>query len=201
MNRKVVLNTPLGEGDVRALHVGEVFYLTGTIFTARDLATHQLLKKGVPAGLDPTGLALYHCGPIVRERSGEWEIIAAGPTTSMRMEGTMPMLIERLGIRLIIGKGGMGPATLKALRRFGAVYGAFTGGAAQTATQAIKGVTGVYLMDELGPVEAVWALDVEHFGPLITAMDAHGNSLYQQVQERAMEAASRLRHGAWVLER
>lgn len=191
MRGSKVLYIPVGEDEIRALKLGEAFFITGTIFTARDLASARLLHNDGQEGLEIRGSAIYHCGPIVRNKRGAWEVIAAGPTTSMRMEPTMAELIEKLGIRLIIGKGGMGPRTLKALQRFGAVYAAFTGGAAQVAAEAIKGVKGVYYLEELGPVEAMWALNVERFGPLIVAMDAHGHSLYERVQTSAMEKLER----------
>lgn len=176
---KRVLKTPISEEDVRALGAGDVIYISGTMFTARDEAHKVLLERGEPFPLE--GLALFHCGPVVRKRDGEWEVIAAGPTTSMRMESLEPDFLRRFKPRVIIGKGGMGEGTLRALGEVGAVYCHFTGGAGALAAQRIKGVREVHFLEELGSPEAVWVFEVERFGPLVVAMDAHGRSLYAEL--------------------
>jgi fumarate hydratase subunit beta len=114
--------------------------------------------------------------------NGEWELVAAGPTTSTRMNTLEPQFIEKFGPRVIIGKGGMGKETLKAMEKFGCVYLALTGGAAVLAAKGIKKVKGVEWFD-LGMPEALWILEGENFGPLIVAMDTHGNSLFDDVEK------------------
>lgn len=173
------LRTPIGEDEVRALRAGDVIRISGLLFTARDEAHKVLLERGAPFPLE--GLALFHCGPVVRRRDNTWEVIAAGPTTSMRMESLEPEFLRRFKPRVIIGKGGMGEGTLRALQEVGAVYCHFTGGAGALAAQAIKGVREVHYLEELGIPEAVWVFEVEKFGPLVVAMDSHGNSLYEEV--------------------
>jgi len=86
----------------------------------------------------------------------------------------------------VIGKGGMGKRTTEGMKKYGAVYGAFTGGAAVLAAKAIKNVSGVEWFD-LGMPEALWILDVEEFGPLIVAIDTHGNNLFEEVKEKVEE--------------
>ncbi len=174
-----VFETPIAEERIRKLEAGDVIYVSGIIFTARDEAHKVLLERGEPFPLE--GLALFHCGPVVRKRGEAWEVIAAGPTTSMRMESLEPRFLRKFKPRVIIGKGGMGAGTLKALVEVGAVYCHFTGGAGALAARAIKGVREVHYLEELGIPEAIWVFEVERFGPLVVAMDSHGRSLYAEV--------------------
>ena len=183
-----ILTTPISEEEVRGLSAGDVIYVSGLLFTARDEAHRVLLERGAPFPLE--GLALFHCGPVVQKVGEAWRVVAAGPTTSARMELFQADFLEKFRSRVIIGKGGMGERTLKALSQVGAVYTHFTGGAGALAAQAIRRVKEVHFLEELGIPEAVWVFEVERFGPLVVAMDAHGRSLYAdltQVVERNME--------------
>ncbi len=139
-------------------------------------------SRAIPVDLE--GGVLFHCGPLVVKRNG-WELIAAGPTTSARMNGLEPRFIEASGVRGIIGKGGMSRPTVNAMKEHGCVYFSMTGGAAVLAAEGIKKVEGVEWLD-LGVPEALWILEVENLGPLTVAIDAHGNSLYEGV-EREVE--------------
>ncbi|RLI53216.1 MAG: fumarate hydratase [Candidatus Thorarchaeota archaeon] len=183
-----ILYTPIAESDARKLKAGDVIHVSGILFTARDEAHRVLLERGAPFPLE--GLALFHCGPVVQKVGEGWRVVAAGPTTSARMELFEAEFLEKFRPRVIIGKGGMGEKTLKALGEVGAVYTHFTGGAGALAAQAIRRVKEVHFLEELGIPEAVWVFEVEKFGPLVVAMDAHGRSLYAdlaQVVERNME--------------
>ena len=178
-----MLETPLVEDEIRYLTIGDVVHITGEIITGRDEAHMRALeyneqKKELPVNFQ--GAALFHCGPIMQKRGEEWHLVAAGPTTSSRMNTLEPEFIESFGIRAVIGKGGMSRPTLDAMKKHGCVYLAATGGAALLAARAIKRVKGVYWFD-LGMPEALWVLDAEGFGPLIVAMDSHGNSLYEHI--------------------
>jgi len=181
------LKLPLSEKEIRSLKAGDIIYLSGSIVTARDAAhrrmiNHIKMKRLLPISLK--GSAIYHCGPIMRRINGRWAVISAGPTTSMRMEPFESEIIKELGVRLIIGKGGMGLKTTRAMKNYGAVYGAFTGGAGVLAARFIKRVLDVKWLD-LGMPEAMWTFLVEDFGPLVVAIDSHGNNLYNEVQVRA----------------
>ncbi len=185
------LKTPISEEDVRKLKVGDIVYISGIMVTARDAAHKRALtlaKEGkfdeIPANFE--GLALYHCGPVVKKVGDEWKIIAGGPTTSARMESIEGDFIRTFKVRAIIGKGGMGKNTAEAAKEVGAFYGAFTGGAAALAAKSIKRVIDVHWLD-LGTPEAVWVLEVEEFGPLVVAIDSHGNNLYEQVLKEVDE--------------
>ncbi len=182
---KINLTIPLTEEVVRNLNFGDVVYLTGTIYTARDEAHIHALeasKTGSDLPVDLSGSVIYHCGPIMKKTvNDQWEIVAAGPTTSSRMNSLEPEFIERFGARAIIGKGGMSKPTVEAMKKFGCVYLAFTGGAAILAANGIKSVQGVYWY-ELGMPEALWVLNADHFGPVIVAIDTHGNNIYDEVE-------------------
>lgn len=174
--------------------MGDIAYLTGTVVTARDEAHQRMVefleeRRRIP--VDVNGLAIYHCGPVVRRSDGDWIVIAAGPTTSMRMERFADKIIRSLNVKLIIGKGGMGAKTGEAMREFGAAYGAFTGGAAVLAARLIQRVRQVEWLD-LGMPEAVWVFEVENFGPLTISIDAHGGNLFQEVRQGAKRKAKRI---------
>jgi len=187
LSRILNIETPISEDQIRKLKVGDVVYLTGTVITARDQAHRRMVqfledRQRIP--FDLNGLAVYHCGPVVRRLDGEWVVVAAGPTTSMRMERFEDKIIRNFQARLIVGKGGMGAKTLEAMKDVGAVYGAFTGGAAVLASKFIKKVTKAEWLD-LGMPEAVWTFQVGDFGPLIISMDAHGQNLFEEIRRKA----------------
>ena len=183
------LMTPISEEEIRKLRVNDVLYVSGTMFTARDQAHKRAIeyfKQAKPLPINPEGLAVFHCGPIVKKKEDRWTIVAAGPTTSTRMEIFEDEFIKNFKVRVIIGKGGMGKRTTEAMAKYGAVYGAFTGGAAILAAKAIKSVRSVEWLD-LGMPEAMWILDVEEFGPLAIAIDSHGNNLFEDVKRKVEE--------------
>jgi fumarate hydratase class I len=176
--------------DVRTLKLGETVLLDGLVHTGRD-RFHKHLHDGgaLPAGVDLSTSALYHCGPVMVPETSEtgetsWRMVAGGPTTSSREEPYEADIIARFGLRLIIGKGGMGEATLKACQEHGCVYLQAVGGAATSIANAVERVEGVDFLDEFGAAEAMWHLRVRNF-PVTVAMDAHGNSLYKEVQTRS----------------
>ena len=170
------LRTPVSREDVLSLRAGEVVYLSGVLVTARDRAHRRLLEQpeDVPVGLN----VIYHCGPLVRKTRDAWEVLSAGPTTSARMEPYLEQLLERFGTRIIVGKGGLSKAAGELLKKHTCAYLAFTGGAGALAARAVKRVRSVHWL-ELGIPEALWVLEVERFGPLVVAMDAHGESVYR----------------------
>jgi fumarate hydratase subunit beta len=181
--------TPISEEDVRKLKVNDVLYVTGTIVTARDQAHKRALeffKQGKPLPINLEGLAVFHCGPVVSKEGDKWIAVAAGPTTSTRMDIFEDEFIKNFKVRVVIGKGGMGKKTTDAMAKYGAVYGAFTGGAAILAAKAIKNVKSVEWLD-LGTPEALWIFEVEEFGPLAVAIDSHGNNIFTDIQKKVEE--------------
>ena len=178
------LITPLKNADIKKLRAGDPVYVSGRIYTARDKAHQKALKEGRFPG-DLKGGVDFHCGPIAKKGKNGWKMVAIGPTTSSRMNEFEPGFIERFGVAAIIGKGGMDKKVLDAMKGK-AVYLAMTGGCAATAASRIKEVSSVEWL-ELGEPEAVWALEAENLGPLIVAMDASGNSIYEEVNSKVQK--------------
>jgi len=189
----VELKLPMDEKTVRDLKVGASVELTGRMITGRD-AAHLWLLEDTRQEVAPylEGTVIYHCGPVVRQLEDEtYEFVAAGPTTSIREEPYQAEVIERYGLRGVIGKGGMGLKTLEGLRRSGALYLHAVGGAAQVLAQAVKKVERVFMLEEFGVPEALWVIQVEKF-PVMVTMDAHGGSLHTEVEAFSKEQFERL---------
>jgi len=189
------LKTPISEEDVRKLKVNDVIYVTGTIVTARDAAHKKALElhregRKLPFSLE--GLAVFHCGPIIKKEGEKWVVVAAGPTTSTRMDQFEDEFVDAFKVRVVIGKGGMGRRTTDAMKKYGAVYGAFTGGAGVLAAKAVKNVKTVEWLQELGMPEALWVFEVEEFGPLTVAIDSHGSNLYDEVRKKTEESRAKI---------
>ena len=179
--REIPIQSPLSEDTVRSLKVGDVVLVSGRMFTGRDAVHAHLMKHDPP--VDLRGSVLYHCGPVVVKEGDTWRVTAAGPTTSIREEPYQGEIIQRYGVRAVIGKGGMGAKTLAAMKASGAVYLNAIGGAAQFYARAITNVDGVSLL-EFGTPEAMWHLTVNGF-PAIVTMDAHGNSLHKDIEQES----------------
>jgi tartrate/fumarate subfamily iron-sulfur-dependent hydro-lyase beta chain len=181
------LQTPFSEADIRKLKVNDVLYISGTVVTARDQAHKRALnfhKESKVLPVDLEDLAVYHCGPIMSKQPDDsWVTVAAGPTTSTRLELYEDEFIKTFKPRVLIGKGGMGTKTTDALAMFGAVYCAFTGGAAVLAAKAIQKVKHVEWLD-LGMPEAMWILEVSEFGPLVVAIDSQGHNLFADIAQK-----------------
>jgi fumarate hydratase subunit beta len=183
---EINLKLPISESSIRELKLGDVVRLTGTIYTARDEAHKHALdaaSDGKALPVDFTDSAVFHCGPIMKKiDDSTWQLVAAGPTTSSRMNTLEPDFIEQFQVRIIIGKGGMSKPTVDAMQKFGCIYLALTGGAAILAAKGVSSVKGVHWY-ELGMPEALWILETANFGPLVVAIDANGNSIYDHVNE------------------
>ena len=178
---------PFTEEDVRSLKLGDTVEITGTIFTARDAAHQYLVSHPAPEQPAPdlTNAVIYHCGPvIVHDANGKWRVTAAGPTTSSREEPYEATLIERFGLKAIIGKGGMGPKTAEACKKFGCVYLHAVGGAAQILAASVVNIPNVYYYDQFGAPEAIWQFEVKDF-PAVVTMDANGNSRHADVKQHS----------------
>ena len=187
--REVALQAPISEDQIRSLKVGDVVLISGRVYTGRDAVHAHLMKHDPP--VDLRGGVLYHCGPVVAKDAQGWRVTAAGPTTSIREEPYQADIVKRFGVRVVMGKGGMGAKTLAGLKEAGAVYLNGVGGAAQFYARCIERVDGVSLM-EFGTPEAMWHLTVKDF-PAIVTMDAHGNSLHKEIEEESGRALEQLR--------
>lgn len=184
-----VLPTPVTEAQVRALRVNDTVTLEGALFGIRDANQIALFDQGRATRFDMRGHAAIHTAPNVRkvapspEHPTGYAPVCVGTTTSARMERFTRPLMERLGVRLIVGKGGLGKGSLEAFAALGGAYLAIIGGTAALETTWIEAIEDVDL-DDLNP-ESLWKFRVQGFGPLLVAMDAHGGSLYEAVEDRA----------------
>lgn len=187
------LNYPFTLQAIKELRAGDSVRLSGTIFTGRD-RLHKFLAEGGHSPVDLRDGALYHCGPVVVREQDEWRVKAAGPTTSIREEPYMAQVIANHGVRVIIGKGGMGARTLAACVSHGCVYLQAVGGAAALLARCIKRVESVYFLDEFGSAEAMWKLEAEGF-ELVVGMDTYGCDLYQEMRLASLAKLQALRLG------
>jgi fumarate hydratase subunit beta len=193
------LTIPIPDEDIRSLKVGDTVFLNGIIVTGRDAAHKFMVEEFIrkPASPDQEELyaelkkllgggVIYHCGPVVKKNEdGSWSFVAAGPTTSIREEVYEPDVIEHFNLKGVIGKGGMGPYTLKACHDQPAVYLHAIGGAASLIAQSVKEVVDVHKM-EFGVPEAMWVIRVEDF-PVVVTMDSHMQSIHDQVEAASQE--------------
>ncbi len=179
------LTYPFDEKQVRALKAGDTVSIDGLVHTGRD-KFHKWFADGNRVEVDFKDGALYHCGPVVIGKPGAWQVVAAGPTTSVRENPYEPDFIARSGVRLIIGKGGMDAATLAAMKRYGCVYIQAVGGAAALSAAAVKKVAGVSYLEEFGAAEACWHFEMRGFTGVV-GMDAHGKSLFAEVEAQSKE--------------
>ena len=183
------LNTPLAEGEIRKLRVDDTVTLHGTLFGIRDATQIHMFDRGRKTRFDLAGHAVIHTAPNVRkvEKSPQnpagYAPICIGTTTSDRMERFTRPLLQQYGVRIVIGKGGLRADSLAAFKDLGGVYLAIIGGTAALETTWIEAIEDVDL-DDLNP-ESLWKFRVNGFGPLLVAMDSHGESLYSRVNAQA----------------
>ena len=177
---KKILTTPIGAEDLADIKIGDVIYLSGHIVTCRDVPHRRVVEEDRQLPLDIRGGAILHAGPIIR-KTGEksFEMVSVGPTTSMRMEKFEREFIAKTGVRLIVGKGGMGEGTMSGCKEFGAIHCVFPAGCAVVAATQVEEIESAD-WTELGMPETLWKCRVKEFGPLIVSIDAHGNNLFEQ---------------------
>lgn len=184
---KKILTTPIKDEDLADLKIGDIVYLTGRLVTCRDVAHRRLIDQGRELPVDLKGGAIFHAGPIVKKNeAGEFEMVSIGPTTSMRMEKFEKRFIKETGVKLVIGKGGMGPETAEGCAEHKAVHAVFPGGCAVLAATQVEKIEGAEWQD-LGMPETMWINKVNEFGPLIISIDTKGNNLFEQNKARFNE--------------
>ena len=177
---KKILTTPIGAEDLADIKIGDVIYLSGHIVTCRDVPHRRVVEENRQLPLDIRGGAILHAGPIIRKTGDKsFEIVSVGPTTSMRMEKFEREFIAKTGVRLIVGKGGMGEGTMSGCKEFGAIHCVFPAGCAVVAATQVEEIESAD-WTELGMPETLWKCRVKEFGPLIVSIDAHGNNLFEQ---------------------
>jgi fumarate hydratase subunit beta/L(+)-tartrate dehydratase beta subunit len=186
------LNMPFNEADIAQLRVNDTVYISGKIYTARDMA-HYKIKKMLDQheefGEDFKGYAIFHAGPIVKHHSetNEYTISSIGPTSSIRMEPYTDM-VGSLGVKALVGKGGMGESTTAAMKKHTMVYLLAAHGCAAVHTQKITRIYKQYWMDEMGMPEALWVMECKDFGPLIVGIDSTGRNLFEETRKSSQAA-------------
>lgn len=177
---KKILTTPLTDADLEDIRIGDVIYLNGHIVTCRDVAHRRLIEYGRELPIDVRGGAIFHAGPIVRKRDdGKYEMVSIGPTTSMRMEKFEKDFIAHTGVKVIVGKGGMGQDTVEACRKHKAIHCVYPAGNAVLAAIQVEEIEKSEWMD-LGMPETLWYCRIKEFGPLIVSIDTHGGNLFEE---------------------
>ena len=177
---KKILITPISEEDLKDIHIGDIIYLNGDLTTCRDVAHRRLVEEGRELPVDVRNAAILHAGPIIRPlENSRFEMVSVGPTTSMRMEKFEYEFTKLTGVRVIVGKGGMGPNTERACKEFGAIHCVFPAGCAVVAATEVEKIV-EHHWDELGMPETLWCNKVKEFGPLIVSIDAQGRNLFEE---------------------
>lgn len=184
------LEYPFTAEQVCALRAGQFVLVSGLVYTGRD-RLHKYLFEGGKSPVDLKDAAIYHCGPVVVRKDSQWVVRAAGPTTSSREEPYLPRIIQQCGVRVVIGKGGMGRVTEQACVAGGCVYLHAIGGAAQVLAEKVVSVRGVHFGNEFGYAEAMWELELKDF-PAIVAIDARGRSLLAKVRRQSWKIGKKL---------
>lgn len=184
------LQTPFDESSIRALKVGDIVTFDGTLFGIRDLTQIYMFDQKHEPPVSLRDMPCIHTAPSLKKVGDTWLPICVGTTTSTRMERFSPLLMERHGVRAIIGKGGLLGDSLEAMQKHGAVYLSIVGGAAAVETTQIVGVKAVH-WEQLHP-EALYEFTVKNFGPLIVSMDSHGGHKYFDIKERARNKLPRI---------
>ena len=175
---KKILTTPISDEDIKSLKTGDIVYLNGTLVTCRDEGHRRVVAEGIMPKLPMEGIAIFHAGPIVRDVEGGWDMVSIGPTTSMRMERYEKEFLAKTGVKLVIGKGGMGAKTAEGCKESTAVHAVFPGGCAVIAAEQVEKIEDKE-WPEFGMPEAFWVMKVKEFGPLIISIDSEGNNLFE----------------------
>ena len=185
------INLPATDEDVEKLNIGDTVYINGTVCTARDMAhlqMRELIENGKELPEKIAGGAIFHAGPVMKkDENDQWKLRVIGPTTSIRMEPHADFM-GRMGVKLIIGKGGMGDDSLAAFQKYKQAYLQAAPGCAVVLAAGIKDVKNVHWYEN-GMPEAMWVLEADKFGPFVVTMDSKANSRYNDVKAKAREIA------------
>lgn len=197
--RKVSLNLPATPEDIARLRPGDVAFLTGVVYTAREGIYERILNKSVPLpeGLTDISNVNFHCSPAAAPDGSGYRIGGVTATASFRFSKYMADWLDLTGTKIVIGKGGMTAEDCKnILAPRGVVYLTTVGyGTGALLGRGVKGVRAVYWLEELGIAQAMWVFDVENFGPFIVDSDLAGNSLFAQHGEQINRGIDRLYEG------
>lgn len=186
--KKIRLKIPLTEKNILSLNLGDLVYFDGPIFTVRSLFHIRAILENILPPLDFEKMnVMIHMGPVMRRSDNRWIPVSCDPTTSMRFEKYTADIIPKLGLRAILGKGSMGLKTVEAAKKFKCVHLAKIGIYGNILASKVTQVLGVYGLEELGPIECTWVLDVRDFGPFLVDIDARGQSFFTDLKHKTQE--------------
>lgn len=178
--KKFHLTTPIKDEDIEDIRIGDIVYLDGIMVTCRDVAHRRLVEEKRPLPVDVANKAILHAGPIIKDLGNDqYEMIAVGPTTSMRMERFEEEFVKQTNVKLVIGKGGMGAGTQRACKNYKALHLVFPAGNAVFAATKVEKIIDAQWKD-LGMPETLWVCKVHDFGPLIVSIDTQGDNLFEK---------------------
>lgn len=186
---KYYLTTPVSAEDIKDIRIGDIAFLSGTLVTGRDDVHRRVVREGMTSPYDYRDGAIFHAGPIIKEKPGDNKLISVGPTSSIRMEADEADFIKMTGVRVLVGKGGMGLKTSAACKEYKTIHCVFVGGCAVSATSHVEKIEGDAFWRELGMPECEWVFKVKEFGPLIVSIDTEGNNMF--MENKAYYASNR----------
>ncbi len=190
---KIRLSTNPSDEAVAALQIGDIVYLDGTVYTAREGVYMRVIDDGIdlPLDLPAVSAANFHCSPAATQHEdGSFALGAVTATASFRFSKWIGSWLKTSGAKLIIGKGGMSPKDYRDhFVPHGAIYLTTVGyGTGALLGRGVKQVRALHWKEELGLAQAMWVIEVKNFGPFIVESDAVGNSLFER--ENAKIAAN-----------
>jgi L(+)-tartrate dehydratase beta subunit len=186
---KIKLSTNPNKSDLEALNIGDVVYLDGVIYTAREGVYKKVLEEGsnLPIDLPKISATNFHCSPAaVQHEDGSFSLGAVTATASFRFSKWIGAWLKKSGAKLIIGKGGMSSKDYKDhFVPHGALYLTTVGyGTGALLGRGVKGVKSIHWEKEIGLAQAMWVIQVKNFGPLLVESDFAGNSLFERENEK-----------------
>jgi fumarate hydratase class I len=180
------IKLPMSEADVKSLELGEMITVSGLLFTGRSRFHIRAAEDNVFPPIDYEKInCFFHVGPVMKQENGEWQVVSCEPTSSIRFERYGADVVKKFGLRTLIGKTTMGPATAEALKEVGGVYLSKIGLSGNALRGQVKKVHDVYFLNELGKTECTWIYEVDHFGPFFVAIDAEGNNYFEELAREA----------------
>jgi len=174
---KIIELPCINENEIKNLRIGDIFFLSGLLFTGRDEVYHRVVEEGIMPPIDLKGFAIYHAGPIVKENK---ELVSIGPTSSIRMEKWADDFIRKTGVKIMIGKGAMGEKTAAACKELCAIHCVYPGGCAVLGASQIESIENC-IWQEFGMAECMWVMKSNLFGPLIVSIDSEGNNIFKNL--------------------
>jgi len=193
------LTLPMSEEQARSLQLGDMVTVTGRVFTGRSLFHIRAIRDDVYPPIDFEQInCFFHVGPVMRQVDDGWEVVSVEPTSSIRFEKYGAAVVRKFGLRTLIGKTTMGPATADALREVGGVYLTKVGVCGNLLAPRIKRVVEVHFVEELGKTEATWILEVDRFGPFFVAIDAEGRNYFEHLANEVEAAMPAVRNSLGV---